>query len=67
MKTVLGSALLIAFCGILMPGQSANPNATVHFYRRALLAGATKPSVYCDGQDMAHVQSGRILTVEIPA
>jgi len=50
-----------------MPGQSANPNATVHFYRRALLAGATKPSVYCDGQDMAHVQSGRILTVEIPA
>lgn len=56
--------LLLILAALPAFGQSA----TIHFYRyKQYVGSALKPSVYCDGVELARIQNGRYIDVQVPA
>lgn len=59
------------FCLLLIAASLAaveKQTGTAHFYRYKQFEGsALKPSVYCDGIELARIENGRYFQIEIPS
>jgi hypothetical protein len=54
---------VLSYCPASSQDQKA---ATIHVYRyKRFVGSALKPSVYCDGRQLARLGSGQVLTVKI--
>ena len=64
---ILFLSALFAASPSLRAQDAASP-AKFYFYRYSMLQGiAVRPSVYCDGQEVIRMQSGRVFEMDVPS